>query len=248
MTIITQDNFEQAISNGVGTPTKKYISIPHPKLNIRKEVPKIHAADWATATANLTANVITIVVNLNFQQNSLTGAEYDKLRTLAATGISRFWSRSITLNGVLFGVLVGVHHAGSKSVDVDLYIELSNKYARSHNSGIIDASFIYNKGFYGGMNSKADSDFMLVAAHEFGHSVLDYFGDSDLSWTHKGSTNKLLQNVKSTTPGYPPSGEVDLMKYYDDSKSLATYSDIYRRTSAAEEDVKRLVWLSQLSF
>lgn len=248
MTIITQEDFHNAINKDVGTPTKKYISIPHPKQNIRKEVPKIHAADWAIAKADLTAKVINIVIHINFQQNSLTGAEYDKLRTLAATGIARFWSRPITLNGVSFGVLVGVHHDSGKSIDVDLYIETSNKYARSHNSGLIDASFIYNKGFYGGMNSKADSDFILVAAHEFGHSVLDYFGDSDLSWTHKGSTNKLLQNVKSTTPGYPAAGEVDLMKYYDDSKNTATYSDIYNRTTADEQDVKRLVWLSTLSF
>jgi hypothetical protein len=132
------------------------------------------------------------------------------------------------------------------AIDVDLHIEEDTDYTRSHNSGIIDASFIYNKGFFRGTNSRTDRDFKLVAAHEFGHSVLEYFGSSDLSWTHKGSTNKLLQNVKPTTPGYPSAGEIDLMKYYDRNKNLASPSDRYTRSVADEKDVKRLLWMSKL--
>lgn len=94
--------------------------------------------------------------------------------------------------------MVIVNNRKNRSIDVDLNIETGNKYARSHNSGIIDATFTYNKGFYRGMNASADRDFMLVAAHEFGHSVLDCFGGSNLSWSHKGSTNKYFQNVKLT--------------------------------------------------
>lgn len=77
----------------------------------------------------------------------------------------------------------------------------------------IDASFIYNEGAFG--DHRTDLDFQLVAAHEFGHSVLMYAGGLPLSWSHKGSTNPLTQTVKTSTPGYPKSGPIDLMKYYD---------------------------------
>jgi len=45
----------------------------------------------------------------------------------------------------------------------------------------IDASFVYNKGYLGNLG-RADDDFKLVEAHEFGHSVLMYAGGLPLSW------------------------------------------------------------------
>ena len=90
---------------------------------------------------------------------------------------------------------------------------------------------------------------MLVSAHEFWHSVLKYFGGISLSWRHEGSTNILTQDVKSSTPGYPLAGEINLMKYYNDKKNkqFIPYSSIYKRTIAAEIDVKRLIWSSEIS-
>ena len=94
----------------------------------------------------------------------------------------------------------------------------------------------------------ADIDFKSTAAHEFGHSVLKYFGGIGLSWGHKGSTNVILQSVKGSTPGYPLKGEIDLMKYYDSSKNKTAVVGLYRRTYATEQDVKRLIWMSNITF
>lgn len=91
-------------------------------------------------------------------------------------------------------------------------------------------------------------DFKHVSAHEFGHSVLESFGRRSLSWGHKGSTNALLQRIKSSTPGYPQSGDIDLMKYYDFSKAKVTPKDLFQRSKVMEIDLKRLVWLSKIQF
>ncbi len=110
----------------------------------------------------------------------------------------------------------------------------------------IDASFIYNKGAF--VATQADMDFKLVAAHEFGHSVLMYAGGIFLSWGHKGSTNPILQSVKSTTPGYPEKGAIDLMKYYDWSKSRVDFMRRMKDSTAMEIDIKRLIWSSQIKW
>ena len=77
---------------------------------------------------------------------------------------------------------------------------------------------------------------------------LEYFGGANLSWTHKGSTNKYFQNIKSSTPGYPGKGSIDLMKYYDENKNAISRADRNMRTLADEQDVKRLIWLSNIAF
>jgi len=96
--------------------------------------------------------------------------------------------------------------------------------------------------------TRAEQDFMLVSAHEFGHSVLQYFDGVRLSWSHKGTTHVITQSVKSNTPGYPLKGSIDLMKYYDSNKRQALLPRRFKMTLADEQDVKRLIWLSQITF
>ena len=211
-------------------------------------MPKLHANEWAESRVNLKTKMITVNVYIDYQQNSLSASDYAKLKSLASRGISNYWNRSVSLAGDKFHVTITPNYRRSRSIDVDLHIETDKDYARSHNTGFIDASFIYNKGFFRGMNGMSDRDFMLVSAHEFGHSVLEYFGDTDLSWTHKNTTNKYLQNIKSTTPGYPSTGEIDLMKYYDSNKGKVSAAHLYKKSIADEIDVKRLIWMSNLTF
>ena len=248
MPITSEADFHSEIHSTVGTPTSKVVHIGHHKNRRTKFVSKEHAAEWAESKVNLSGKTIKVDVYMDFQQNSLSSVDYNKLRNLASAGIKTYWSRQIDVGGDPFLVSVDVFHRSNKSIDVDLYVADSTSYKRSHNTGIIDASFIYNKGFYRGWTNDADTDFMMVAAHEFGHSVLEYFGGTRASWTHKGSTNMLLQNVKSTTPGYPPTGEIDLMKYYDADKFAVSRSDRRMRTLADQQDVKRLIWLSNITF
>lgn len=248
MAITNQSDFHNAIHGSVGSPTIKYITIGHHKNKRRRKVPKLHANEWSESRVNIKTKTIAVNVYIDYQQNSLSAADYSRLKNLASRGIAHYWSRSITLAGNKFNVDVTAKYRRSRSIDVDLHIETGSDYARSHNSGLIDASFIYNKGFFKGKTAMSDRDFMLVSAHEFGHSVLEYFGDADLSWTHKGSTNKYLQNVKPTTPGFPSTGEIDLMKYYNEKKNRVSATALYNRTRADETDVKRLIWMSTLIF
>lgn len=247
MSITTEAQFHEAIHKNIGSPSLKYITRQRGKHKKRIQISKIHASDWAISTINLSTRSVSVTVFLDFQQNSLSAADYSKLKSLAIAGIGQCWSRQINFNGDLFRVDLKVLDRKANSIDIDLKIEDGIKYGRSHNSGLVDATFIYNKGMYKGMNADADKDFMLVSAHEFGHSVLEYFGGADLSWSHKGSTSKILQSVMPTTLGYPSSGEIDLMKYYDDTKNALSYPDIYRRSIADEVDVKRLIWMSAVS-
>ena len=62
------------------------------------------------------------------------------------------------------------------------------------------------------------------------------------SWGHNGSTKPIFQSVKSTTPGYPKNGVIDLMKYYDWKKGRAAFSRRIVDTIAMEVDLKRLIW------
>jgi hypothetical protein len=247
MAIASEADFHTAVHGSVGTPSPGVKVISRHKFRIRKKFDKAHKANWAVSRVNLKSKSINIDVYIDFQKNSLSTSDYQKLKQLAIQGIQRYWSRKVTLGGAQFQVLVNVHYRRGNSIDVDLYVETSTDYARSHNSGIIDASFFYNKGVFGGFNTHGDNDFMLVAAHEFGHSVLEYFGSKDLSWGHKGSTNKILQSVKSSTPGYPSAGEIDLMRYYNANKHAITSRDRYKRSIADEKDVKRLIWLSDVT-
>ncbi|VAW60442.1 hypothetical protein MNBD_GAMMA11-3409 [hydrothermal vent metagenome] len=82
---------------------------------------------------------------------------------------------------------------------------------------------------------------MLVADHEFGHSVLMYTDGPFLSCGHKGSTNPITQSIKSTTPGYPEKEAIDLMKHYDLEKSRADFYRRIRDAIALGADIKRLI-------
>jgi hypothetical protein len=143
-----------------------------------------------------------------------------------------------------------MHRDSNNSIPVDLLIETSSDYSRSMNAAIfgIDANFTYNKGIPNATVSQIDSEFKITAAHEFGHSVLMYSGGIGLSWGHKGSTNALLQNVKSETPGYPAGGDVDLMKYYDIDKARIGFIRRINDTRAMGIDIKRLIWSSVITW
>jgi len=243
--MLTLEQFHAALHKDIDKPVKNFRKEWNQARHRHiKAHTKAHKATWAQATILLAQKVIVVHVNLNFKQNSISDHNYEKLKYLARTGIDQYWSRFINVAGTRLMVHVKARHSDVNAIPVDLYIETDkNKYARSMNPAIlgIDASFIYNKGRLGG-SGKADSDFMLISAHEFGHSVLMYAGGLSLSWGHKGSTNPMSQSVKSSTPGYPKNGAIDLMKYYDWDKSRADFDRRIRDTIAVDVDIKRLIW------
>jgi len=250
---LTLEQFEESLHKAIDKPTTNFRMkrIGPSRQGGRREV-KVHngahRAKWAKTTVNASLRTISINVFLNFKQNKLTTDDYIKLKNLAIAGIKQYWSNTITVNGVRFNVTVNALHKNSRdAIPVDLKIEESEKYARSMNPAIlgIDAKFIYQKG-QRASEKHIDDDFKYVSAHEFGHSVLIYVGGISLSWGHKGSTNALLQNVKSSTPGYPTSGNLDLMKYYDKNKRESFLFQRVNDSIAMEIDIKRLIWSSEI--
>jgi len=253
---LTLEQFEESLHKAIDKPTTNFRMkrIGPSRQGGRREV-KVHngahRAKWAKTIVNASLRTISINVFLNFKQNKLSTDDYIKLKNLAIAGIKQYWSNTITVNGVRFNVTVNALHKNSRdAIPVDLKIEESEKYARSMNPAIlgIDAKFIYQKGQSANRipEKQINNDFKLVAAHEFGHSVLMYVGGISLSWGHKGSVNVLFQNVKSSAPGYPTSGNLDLMKYYNKKKKK---EDLFQRVNdsvAMEIDIKRLIWSSEI--
>jgi hypothetical protein len=210
------------------------------KLNNEPEI-----KDWVDVIVNIPARTVQIKVYIDCQNESkLPDTDFNNLKSLALNGIGRYWSRKINVDGVEYTVTTTATHRVDKSEDFDLYLETKNYYNRSHNTGIIDASIIYNQGFFGGNKAAADDDYRVTSAHEYGHAVLKAIGGTSLSWGHKGTSTTLTQKPLSSSPTYPASGPIDLMIYYNGSQPL----DYAVRVVAAEEDVKRLIYLSQIDF
>ena len=148
----------------------------------------------------------------------------------------------------MFAVDVVALNNVKDGIDVKLAIENGSKYSRSNNLAIlwVDARFTYNAGFFQNQ-AYADQDFMETSAHEFGHSVLTEFGGLGRSWTHEGSTS-ILQSATSSTPGYPQTGEINLMRYCNEKKGQASFQRLIRDSRATEFDVLCLLWMSKLAF
>jgi hypothetical protein len=247
---MTADDFHEALHVDVGRPRHETRTVYAGRVTYKQVInePNAHRARWAEATVNLGTHVVNVQVNLDLKQNKLSQQDYLRLCNLVFRGIRAYWSRPVRLRNEVFNVNVNGITKTIDAVEVDLMVENGAAYGRSHNMSIlgIDASFIYNAGFFPSP-ADADRDFMLTCAHEFGHSVLMEFGGIGHSWTHKGSTS-IVQATKSTTPGYPKTGDIDLMRYYDDQKQSASFSRIIKDSRATEQDVKCLLWMSKLGF
>jgi hypothetical protein len=207
----------------------------------------ISRAGWTSSRVDMAAKKVLTTVRVDCQnEDDLPTSQYTRLRDLVLQGIDKYWSRTITSTGAPLAVTTSAVDVDASDVDLDLYIETDSGYRRSHNSGIIDASLFYQKGFFGANTAAADADFMETAAHEFGHSVLEAWGGRSLSWSHKGTVNDSLLkfwNFQDPSPAatpYPASGEIDLMKYYTNALPAGGAA----RIIAAEEDVIRLIALS----
>ncbi|OEJ99086.1 hypothetical protein A8C32_07880 [Flavivirga aquatica] len=109
--------------------------------------------------------------------------------------------------------------------------------------------------------SDEQKEFKFTSAHEIGHEILQSFGGTIYSWQHKGSSYYLPQDTKplgkesfkeeyinrdfmeeTSGENYPFSGEIDLMKYYNNSPTRYDYN----RVISSEKDVLSLLWLTKI--
>lgn len=205
--------------------------------------------DWIDLIINKARHKIEILVAIDFQNERniepTDSPNFDDLVIMSIEAIKRYWTRSIEIDGLFYRVETKVIRRDFDCVDVDLYVKKSSRFGRSHNTGIIDASFKYLKGYFAerGGKQSADKDFLETAAHEFGHYILEMFGGRKFSWKHKG-TSSLGQRVLDDSPSYPMAGEIDLMYYYKGSRPW----DFFTRLLVAEDDVKRMLALYSVDF
>ena len=192
---------------------------------------------------------------------------FQDLERLVLEGISYHWGRNrnhavaknVEINSEKYEVFVNPINTQSKAMDdISLIYNTNNDWMRSGNSGtvtgIISAignlvsreAVCYNVGYIKDSNQwryryeqYEDVNFKLTAAHEIGHEILKAFGDVYYSYGHKDTVNTVTQKIKDGIPKYPSTGEIDLMKYYQN------YYDI-PRTIASKTDVLGLLWLTKI--
>ena len=205
------------------------------------------------------------------RNNHIDPASYPALETLAKEGIEFYWSRNgdrapgiadpIQTGASSYRVKVNADvNQLPKAKNFPLVENLTADGGRStsfgvfrkihHNLGYAYTKFVSetkNPSLWPTGKRFTDELFKQTAAHEFGHLILNEYGDGGLmpthSWTHK-NTSTLWQTEKPNNP-MPKVGEIDLMRYYS---TYLYWEDRFSRTVASDDDVKGLIWLSRVQF
>ncbi len=174
-------------------------------------------------------------------------------------------AKNVDIKGEKYEIFVNTVNTTNNAMDdINLIFNTNGDWLRSMNPGSVDgiASFfgqvmperiVYNYGYMNGSKSwywlgdnvsDVNDDFAYTSAHEIGHEILKKFsGKSFHSYKHKGSST--LSETLPTNEGgvdYPNSGEIDLMKYYNNDP----YWYDFERIVASENDVLGLIWLGKL--
>ncbi|WP_432711762.1 hypothetical protein [Pedobacter sp.] len=186
---------------------------------------------------------------------------FEELLALAVKGLTYHWGRNS-----LHAIAKNVTLADGTNYEFFLMVENTEKYAirspkivyhtnaRSRRSRNWELSRIlfYNNGYlkygqswYFKTPSKADADFMEIAAHEIGHEILLAYGGHRYSKCHKG-TSTLLTQAPLGNALYPKQGEIDLMLYYVEDQEHPFPVNAQQRCVASEKDVLSLLWLSKI--
>lgn len=200
---------------------------------------------WVTTRIDRREARIDVEIAINFlRARKLPEQEFADLKARAKNGIARYWSRAIEYQQNYFDVRVQVVERSRAALRMKIVVNGKKRFARSFSPGLIAARLKYNGMFYAN-KPRADQAFELTTAHEFGHSVLLASGGLRHSWGHKGTVVSLLQTTRKTAPCYPPSGEIDLMCYYNGI--VPDLAACCARTQAAESDLRALIELGMES-
>ncbi|CAA0209226.1 conserved hypothetical protein [Tenacibaculum maritimum] len=184
---------------------------------------------------------------------------FKDLKQLALEGLSYHWGRNknhfiaknVDINGELYEVFVNAINTTENAI-----APLSTKFVTNgspgrsrnwelsrilyFNIGYLDFSSWYNLSSdwrYRSLTFATDL-FRETSAHEIGHEVLLAYGGHIYSKKHK-ETSTILQSENAGLKY--PSGEIDLMKYFDE-----VYAPDFRKVIASEKDVLSLIWLTKL--
>ena len=226
---------------------------------------KAGAVGWVDTRVHRQSQEIELILRPSFSDGGtegkknphpgVTARSFGDLTLLSKEGIEHYWSREGSRPGGIGSPINTPHGAYKTRVSVDLHgapkannLKLIDKLDQSFGrSRSAFGPLVYRNAGWWGDDFRADGDFKLTVAHEFGHFILtEYGGRFGYSWIHKG-TSTIFQNPKPNTP-YPRSGEVDIMKYSHEDHPPDSYPQFWDRNVAAEEDVQSLLWLSRVNF
>ncbi|MBB4866922.1 putative Zn-binding protein involved in type VI secretion [Pseudomonas nitritireducens] len=230
---------------------------------------KAEQADWVDSRFDRNSSKAEVTVRPGFSDGGAKGSHpklsaksFEELKAMAKLGIERYWSRNNQRgNGVDLPVttacgsveisVVAEVNAKPSAKDFPLIELLHADFGRSTSFAMFKKIY-HNVGYWTALGwpaTYADEDFIHTSAHEFGHLVLNEYGDGGLipnySWSHKSSSTVLTQSPLKNHP-LPPAGEIDLMHYHSNSPN--NWTDFWARSIASEQDVKGLIWLSRVQF
>lgn len=188
------------------------------------------------------------------------------LKHMVLSGLQRYWSRTIALQGnSIYRLKVNPVDTKKNAMDdIKLVYNTNRSWERSSNPGSVRGLYslfgnfvpervVYNVGWIeyptGWVYLRpitADTQFSETASHEIGHEILSAYGGDAYSYSHRGTSTIVTQKAKKVAQGganYPATGDIDLMKYHN-----GTTNNYYSRVIASEVDVKSLIWLSRVKF
>lgn len=222
------------------TPTPVFASLSKNK-NKHLLFSQPHTLAWLKTEIDRTQDQISVTAFIDFvPARGLGKTRFLELSAWAKSGIERYWSRQIEMDGHRPRVAVRVVPRRIRALKIRLAVNNASCYARSHNTGILCACVKLNAGFFND-EAEARASFELTAAHEFGHSILYAAGGLRHSWGHKGTASILFQCTHKDAPAYPQHGEIDLMCYYN-APAVDLQARV-QRSCASAGDVEALVRL-----
>jgi hypothetical protein len=216
-------------------------------------------AKWADTKIDLAAKTIAITTYVRFSNDLVRGisdANYDTVKGLIKEGIAQYWKGTIGVNHMPWTVATTVVERDSDSVPFAIqktapgWITWTGAGKRCFNMGtLVPGGPIV---FYVDESKRLNTAYIReTGAHEFGHSILRDAVDGTTSATHKGTSSR-LGSLNASMPYYPMTGEIDLMKYYEDwpagtpNTNNGYPSDYYSRVVAVEEDLKRFASVARV--
>jgi len=238
--------------------TRENIPPPHPVTAFECSQllsGRVKPVRYATATIDHQQRAIEIEVAMQYRMPSLAArvlgqsgrVAEDSFRhyaELADLGLSRYWSRTVCLNGDDYAVRVSARQSSAglplilANIGSPLLGPLSSRSSNPY--PLLRGNLYYEPRHEG----DADAMFAMTAAHEIGHAFLTSAFGIHWSWGH-GGTSSIFGRMAATAPPYPPSGEIELMTYYRANPAAMVYrDDVLRRTIASENDVKTLLYIA----
>ena len=195
---------------------------------------------------------------------------FEDLKQLAIDGLNYHWGRNkshavakdVKIVSDSYELYMNAINATENSIDdIILVYNTNGDWMRSGNPGsatfnpvswvgniISREAICYNAGYIKYSNGwgyayyyHEDIEFRFTSAHEIGHEILKFYGGTNYSYEHKGSTY-VWQSQNGTQDPYLAQGEIDIMPYYPVDPIISEY----QRYVASEKDVLGLIWLTKI--